>query len=163
MTTAHPARLLLLILLSAGMVLNGQWAGGSCPKRSARSCGLEAASPCRTAAAASCCRAIVRAVEASSCCMSRSACSPEPSSPTPCEDAPCPDEGDCKDRALGTCPLGRWVGIVSEDASSQCWALMLARVDMDVLRPVPLVSRDLPPPQPVASATRRALQSVWLT
>ncbi len=157
MMLTRPTRILLLPLLAVGMMLQGQALTFACVKRGPQP--TEACvTPCRTAAATSCCRAVVKAVEASSCCMSRTSCPAEQESGGPCD-----EDGDCTDCVLGTCPVGRWVGIADQDSLDRCAALTLARVHIDVLLPMAMAPCVHPPPWPLPPATRRAMQSVWLT
>ena len=166
-------RLLVPILLIAGMVMHISLPGLGC--RVAASAGKGTPGACAAAAEQGncrrvmsvckqraetrrCCRAMERAVEQSSCGMTKKRCGAPPP-PPPCEDEPESPQPDCM---MGSCPVTRWLVILDKSGADHVAVLQLRRVDLDVLMPAEMVVRDLPPPDPLHMAARLAHNGAWL-
>jgi hypothetical protein len=162
MPSLSPARLTLPILLIAGMVLHVSLPGMGCHVMAIGGGGegcQKAVQPCkRMAEAKRCCRAMEKAVEATSCCMAMMPCRDQ-QTPPPCEDE---SEAPCDDCTLGTCPVMRWVVLLEKNQLDDAIAFQLRRIDLASLLPVEWVAGDLPPPEPLDLAARLAQHGVWL-
>lgn len=173
MSSVLPTRLVLPILLIAGMVLHVSLpglgcgvvasgasgvAGGFGDSGDSGGCQMAAQSCRRSAEAKRCCRAMERAVEMTSCCMAKMPCG-GPKTPPPCEDSPDPPCDDC---TMGRCPVMRWMVLHEKSHIDDAAAFQMRRIDLAAMLPVDWVACDAPPPEPPGTAAGLAQRCTWL-